>query len=219
MSLHQSVLEHWHEFSEPLEGRVHSMYLDILGLVTTGVGNLIDRSYIAAQLPWYHEKTGQPATKVEIAAAWQELKSRKDLAKLHWKYAAKLNDLRLTDAAIDALVLSKLHSNAEYVERKYFPDFSRWPADAQLAAMSMAWAVGPGFPEKFKYWTKFAAKQDWVSAKGCCKIREINNPGVVPRNRQNEKCHDNAHVVATSGMDPTELHWPALVVEPIVITP
>ena len=193
------------------------MYLDILGLVTTGVGNLIDRADVAAALPWYHEATGQRATKAEVIAAWQALKARQDLAKLHWKYAARLNDLRLKDADIDALVTSKLHGNAEYITRKYFPDFPDWPADAQLAAMSMAWAVGPGFPDKFKNWTKFAKLQDWISAKACCKIREINNPGVVPRNRQNEKCHDNAYTVAKAGMDRAELHWPALLLEPVII--
>ena len=40
--IRQSVIDRWHEFSEPLEGRVNSMYLDVKGLVTTCVGNLID---------------------------------------------------------------------------------------------------------------------------------------------------------------------------------
>jgi GH24 family phage-related lysozyme (muramidase) len=213
-----SVLERWHQYSEPLEGRVHSMYLDILGLVTTGVGNLIDTPAQAALLPWHHEKTGAPATRAEIHMAWAALKKRKDLASRHWKYAAELNDLRLTDAAIDALVSSKVQSNAAYLAKTYFLDFANWPADAQLAALSMAWAVGPGFPAKFPNWTKFAKVQDWVSAKACCKIREAGNPGVVPRNRAQELCHDNAATVRENGFDPSELHWPALLIDPITIT-
>jgi hypothetical protein len=195
------------------------MYLDILGLVTTGTGNLIDTAGQAAQLPWYHEATGAPATKPEIIAAWHALKARKDLAKLHWKYAAKLNDLRLTDAAIDTLVLGKLQANAAFVEKNYFRDFKSWPADAQLACMSMAWAVGPGFPVKFSNWRRFAEKQDWVSAKACCKIRTVGNPGVVPRNRHNELCHDNAATVNEHGLDISTLHWPAILLPPVVITP
>lgn len=195
------------------------MYLDILGLATTGQGNLIDTPDAAAALPWCHEGSGARATPAEIRAAWAQLKARKDLAKMHWKYAAALNDLRLSDEAIDALVLSKLRSNAAYVTRVYFPDFPQWAADAQLACMSMAWAVGPGFPTKFVNWTKFAKNQDWTRAKACCKIREIGNPGVVPRNRANELCHDNASIVHDSGLDPSELHWPAVLVNPVVITP
>jgi hypothetical protein len=216
-----SVLNKWHEFSEPLEGRVSSMYLDILGLVTVGVGNLIDTPGQAIALPFVHEKTGERATAAEIAEAWRALKGRQDLSKLHWKYAAALNDLRLTDRAIDELVLGKLESNARHLQKNYFRDFATWPADAQLAALSMAWAMGPDFPRKFGNWTKFALLQDWVSAKACCKIRETGNPGVVPRTRQNEKCHDNAASVAASGglLDPAELFWPATVLQPVVITP
>ncbi len=217
-----SVLDAWHGFSEPLEGRVHSMYLDILGLVTTGVGNLIDTADQAAALPWVHERTGARATREEVIAAWRQLKARKDLAKLHWKYAAALNDLRLTDAAIDDLVSAKLQSNASYLQAKHFRDFGEWPADAQLAALSMAWAVGPGFPLKFGNFTRAvvaAGPSRWLDAKACCKIRETGNPGVVPRNRQNERCFGNAHTVAAHDLDPAVLNWPALVLEPVIITP
>lgn len=40
--MHQSVREAFFPFSEPLEGRVRFMYLDINSLVSTGVGNLLD---------------------------------------------------------------------------------------------------------------------------------------------------------------------------------
>src|SRR5690606_22446954 len=39
-AMQQSVIDRWHDFSEPLEGRVSSMYLDVKGLVTCCVGNL-----------------------------------------------------------------------------------------------------------------------------------------------------------------------------------
>jgi hypothetical protein len=214
-----AVLEAWHGFSEPLEGRVHSMYLDILGLVTCGVGNLIDRPDIAAQLPWRHEKTGALATRAEVVAAWRDLKARPELAKLHWRYAAGLNDLRLTDEAIDDLVAGKLREFAIYLAAKHFRDFASWPADAQLGTLSMAWACGPGFPVKFKNFARCAEAQNWGDANACCKIREIGNPGVVPRNRANERCFLNAAVVSEHGLEPEVLHWPAVVMPPIVITP
>lgn len=215
-----AVLDAWHAFSEPLEGRVHSMYLDVLGLVTTGVGNLIDTPDQAAALPWVHERTGARATRDEVIAAWRALKARKDLAKLHYKYAAALNDLRLTDAAIDAMVLDKLRSNAAYLQSRHFRDFAEWPADAQLGVLSMAWAVGPGFPVKFGNFTRAVVAAEasrWIDAKACCKIRELGNPGVVPRNRANERCFDNAHTTHIHGLDPAALNWPALLLEPVEI--
>jgi GH24 family phage-related lysozyme (muramidase) len=204
--MNQAVLTKWHQFSEPLEGRVHSMYLDVKGLVTTGVGNLIDPVTAALPLPWKHAD-GRPASRDEIGAAWRNLKARQDLSKLHWKFAAKLNDLRLTDEDIDALVVSKLTSNAREL-RKAYPNFDDFPADAQLACLSMAWAVGPGFPAIFKNFSRFAVQQDWPNAKLCAKIKTENNPGIVPRNARNALCFDNAATVIQYALDRSVLHWP-----------
>lgn len=204
--MHSSVLSIWHTFSEPLEGRVHCLYLDVKGLVTTGVGNLVDPVSEALKLPWKHAD-GRLAGKDEVGAAWHNLKSQQNYAKLHWKYAAKLNDLRLTDEDIDALVVSKLATN-ERLLKKAFPKWDEWPADAQLAACSMAWAVGAGFPGIFKNFTKFANLDDWVSASACAKIKTAGNPGVVPRNKANALCFDNAATVLEFGLDRSVLHWP-----------
>jgi hypothetical protein len=204
--IHPAVLAKWHQFSEPLEGRVHSMYLDIKGLVTTGVGNLIDSVTEAQKLPWKHADA-RLASKDEVAAAWRELKSRQDLSRLHWKYAASLNDLRLTDADIDALVESKLHSNEREL-RKAYPNWDDFPADAQLGCLSMAWAVGPGFPRIFANFSRYAVQQDWGNAKLCATIKTAGNPGVIPRNENNEICFGNAAIVVQYALDRSVLHWP-----------
>lgn len=204
--MHKAVVDRWHEFSEPLEGRVHSMYLDVKGLVTTGVGNLIDPVGAALRLPWKHPD-GTAATDSEIRDQWLTLKGQQELKKLHWKYAAKVTTLRLTDQDIDALVVNKLFEN-EKALRKAYPNWDDFPADAQLGCLSMAWAVGAGFPAIFKNFSGFAVKQDWVAAKVCCKIKTDNNPGVIPRNRNNELCFDNAATVMQYGLDRSRLHWP-----------
>lgn len=201
-------IEDWHLLSSPLEGRVHSMYLDILGLVTCGVGNLIDSPYQAARLPWKHAD-GRLATKEEIYFAWADLKANKEtLKKLHWKYAAKRNDLRLTDEDIDRLVESKLCEFEVYMTKHHFPGFVDFPADAQLAICSMAWACGPGFPKQFSNFKRFANQHEWLLAKACCKIRETGNPGVRPRNVHNYLCFENAHQVKIFGLDSEALYWP-----------
>jgi GH24 family phage-related lysozyme (muramidase) len=204
--LHPAVKAAWHRFSEPLEGRVHWMYLDILGLVTTGVGNLIDPSSEAVKLPW--TINGHPASPEAIRADWDALKARQDLKRLHYKYAAPVTKCRLSDEAIDGLVLAKLEINAAFMQKNYFPDFATWPADAQLAASSMAWACGPGFPATFKNFARFANVQDWAGCKASCAIKTEGNPGVVPRNKANVLCFENAAEVASNGWPVEELHWP-----------
>lgn len=215
--MHASVLAKWHQFSLPLEGYVDCMYVDVKNLVTTAVGILIDPVGAALRLPW-KLPDGTLANDAQIREQWLTLKHHPGLPlkpggplvplpKLHWKTAAKLTTLRLTDADIDALVVGKLLDNERYL-RKAFPGWDAWPADAQLGALSMAWAVGPGFPKIFSNFTRYANEGDWLAAKVSCKIKATNNPGLVPRNRHNELCFDNAATVLGRNLDVSELHWP-----------
>lgn len=204
--MHQSVIDKWHSFSEDLEGRVLTMYLDILGLVTTGVGNLIDPVSEAVRLPWKRSDNTR-ATEAEIRESWARLKNRPDLAKRHVSHAAALTGLHLTDEDVDLLVAKKLVENERYVTG-WLPDFPNLPADAQLGIMSMAWAVGPGFNKKFPTFTGSALKGDWVAAAAACTIREEGNPGVVPRNKRNRICFSNAALVIANGLARDVVHWP-----------
>lgn len=208
--MHKSVRDAYHAFSMPLEGRVRSMYCDVKGLITTGVGNLIDPMAAALQLPWKHEGTGVLATAHEVASAWSALKEQKDkYAKLHWKYAASLNDLRLSDEDIDALVSRKLDENEAYL-RRTFKEWDSFPADAQLGILSMAWACGPGFTKTFAHFTAAALAQNWEGCVASCKIREEGNPGVVPRNAKNRFCFHNAQLVKDYVLAVDHLCWPDL---------
>lgn len=206
--LHASVVEAWPRFSEPFEGRVAGMYLDIKALATCAVGILIDPIALALPLPWKRDADGLPASEFEVRDAWHRLKARPDLAKRHVSHARALTGLHLDDADIDELVADKLASNAEFVTTHYFHDFPAFPADAQLAIMSMAWAVGPGFPTKFPLFTACIIKQDFEGAIEHCKIREDGNPGVVPRNRANRVCFANAEIVKRCGLASDILRWP-----------
>ncbi len=214
--LHASVKAAWHRFSEPLEGRVPYMYLDVKKLITVGVGLLIDPIDEAVRLKgWQIE--GRAATDREVREDWVSLRSENDrriregetpLHKLHHKYAAKYTRARLPDDALDALVLAKLESNAAFMQKHYFPDFAVWPADAQLATSSTAWACGPGFPATFKNFARFAKVQDWAGCKASCAIKTDNNPGIIPRNKANVLCFENAFEVSSNGWPVEELHWP-----------
>lgn len=212
--MHPSVHAAWHAFSTPFEGRVLSMYLDIKGLVTTGVGNLIDTVHEAQKLPWRKESSGQLATPYEIGEAWHKLKGAQELAHKHTSHARALTGLVLTDAAVDALVERKLRENDEFITTHWFPHFQQIPADAQLAILSMAWAVGPAFNTKFPLFTHAALAGKWWECAERCTIREEGNPGVVPRNKANRICFKNASGVVSHSEDPSVLWWPRQFVNP-----
>lgn len=216
-ALNRHVAEAFPAFTQALEGHVDHMYVDILGLVTTGRGNLIDPIDAAVRLPWKID--GRPATAREIREDWLALKNEDErrvrfggkprpLRELHFKYAAPLTRCRLTSADIDDLTASKLDSNVAFMVANHFPEFATWPADAQLAVCSMAWAVGPAFARKFPSFAKFAQAQQWAACESACTIREAGNPGVVPRNKHNRLCFSNAAYVVEHGRNPDRLYWP-----------
>ena len=182
--MRQVVIDIFAELSTQYEGRVAWMYLDCKGLVTTGIGNLIDSISEAAKLPWQH-LDGTPASRDEIAAEWKLVKAHQEMAHLGYVACKRLCGLRLTDAAIDALVDAKLLSNWAFMRKTYpcFAEAEQWPAAAQLAASLMAWAVGPGFPSIFKNWAVCAAKQDWPGCAATSEISSKGNVGVIPRNK------------------------------------
>lgn len=199
--------EQYHAFSTPLEGRVPSMYVDGKGLITCGVGNLIDPFTLAQSLPWTLD-TGAPAGAEQVQLDWRKLKDgAAHYSKLHWKFAQADTKCRLTDAAIDALVDRQIQGNEEIL-RKRFSGWDQFPADAQLAIMSIAWAVGAGFYRIFTNLAKAIDSEDWEACVLTCKIKEEGNPGVVPRNAKNRFCFHNAALTHAAGGDVATLWWP-----------
>jgi hypothetical protein len=191
--VHQSVQDAFIPFNEPLEGRVHFMYLDVKSLVSTGVGNLLDADdptsfgstpqllADAFTLGWTDKDTGAGAG--EIQQEYQTVKfSGTALAALPQKEA--ITRLRITDEAIDGLIVTKLASfEASLRGRVPFAALDDWPADAQLGLFSMAWAMGPLF--RFPNFEAAAAAQDWLTMAHECRMTEAGNPGVIPRNVRN----------------------------------
>jgi len=203
---HTSVRNGFLAFSQPLEGRVHWMYLDIKGLVTTGVGNLIDPVASALKLPFVHKGDESLASEAEIGAEWQALKGNQALAQKGHRACEAITELRLTDAAIDQLVLAKFVGN-DRVLRHAFSNWNEWPADAQLGAHSMAWA-GAGFPIKWPKFRAAAEARNWKAMAAESHIDETGNPGVKQRNVANAQLFHNAEVVESSDVDRATLHYP-----------
>lgn len=204
--MRRAVREAFYDFTAPMEGVVPWMYSDVKGLVTTAVGNLIDPMGLAMPLPW-RRPNGTPASSEEVAAEWLRVKSDSNAAKLGHRYTQRLTALRLTDEGVRELLHRKLDEN-DAALRRYYPDFEVWPADAQLATHSMAWACGPAFgepgPRRFPRLAAALRAQDWRRAAAECRMDETGNPGLVPRNKANRVLYTNAAMAP----DPALLYWP-----------
>jgi GH24 family phage-related lysozyme (muramidase) len=205
--MRQSVRDYFNSFSTKFEGRLPFMYLDVKGLVTTGIGNLIDPIGSAMVLPWVHKSDDSPASATEISQEWNDVKNHQEMAPKGGSYFGSMTQLKLTDEAIDSLILSKLDENERYLKNR-FPQYDNWPADAQLGVLSMAWAMGPGF--KFpRFETAINARPpDFDMAAVESHMNDTGNPGLVPRNAANVLLFRNASSAVTRGMPFDTLYYP-----------
>jgi GH24 family phage-related lysozyme (muramidase) len=201
-------------FSTKFEGCIPYMYLDILGLVTVAVGNLVDPVELAEALPFrFKANPGTPATPAQIAAEWQTLKGNPDLARQGHLACAPLTQLELGDDSIDALILKQLSGNEGFLKRQTpFLNFDTWPADAQLGLLSMAWAMGPAGPGGFPHFSAACKNSDFNGAAAECGMNATNNAGLVSRNQANFTLFSNAALVlsgeAAGTFDRANLYWP-----------
>lgn len=205
--IYPSVRAAFVPFSVRFEGSVSWMYLDVKGLVTIAVGVLVDPLDLALDTLDGHmvrKLDGAPATRHEIAADWQAIKRHPDLARRGHRAAESVAWLRLTPEGLEAVTLAKLDAMLVQLARR-FPQLPSWPASAQLAVISLAWACGAGF--RFPKTERALLARDWTTAAEEAVIDATGNPGVVPRNEANRQLLlAAAHVEATGG-DPAALRW------------
>jgi hypothetical protein len=215
----QSVQSGFGAFNTQFEGCIPYMYLDIKGLVTVAVGNLVDPVELAQALPFHFKNKpgiaapGSPATPAQIAAEWQTLKNDPSLATKGHIACGPRTQLELSNDSIDSLILDRLTRNEGFLKRQqWFQDFDAWPADAQLGLLSMAWAMGPAGPGEFPHFRAACQNLDFNAAAGECKMNETGNPGLVPRNLANFTLFSNAAIVlareAQGGFQRSNLYYP-----------
>src|ERR1035437_159744 len=223
--MYLSVKLRFRSFNEPFEGVVPWMDQDIKGLITVGVGNLIDPVAAATELPfrWKNKpglKTpGMPASKADIEAEWKKIKDDSTLALKGHRACEGITNLELSDEGINALIGKRLQQNEAYlVKQAPFKNFDQWPADAQMALLSIARAMGPGGPPQFKTMAAGCEKLDFDKAAANCRIDETGNPGIVPRNKADKLLFGNAAAMVAATMDFSVLHYPAIVTKPVVDT-
>lgn len=204
--MRSSVSAAFIQFTAQLEGVVPWMYADVKGLVTTGIGNLIDPIYHALPLPWLRAD-GTLASPVEIESEWNRIKSNPLCAKYGHKYAKQFTNLHLSDDGVEELVLGKLDQFDRYLASR-FHEWDSWPADAQLATLSVSWACGPAF--RFPALDQALRDRDFAMAAKHCHISESGNPGIIPRNKANHALYMNASRSGAWRYSEDELVWPSI---------
>lgn len=139
------------------EGVTTWMYLDTKGLVTTGVGFLINTVAGAQDLPW-QTKDGKPATAAQIKTEWTRVHNQQT-----WKKFNGLNSVWRNSAFLslpmDTVDAKLLETTERFWKRlaQGVPMIDLAPADAQLALMDEAWQNGPAFLDKGTIWTNTRA--------------------------------------------------------------
>lgn len=220
--MRQAVRDAFAAFSRPLEGWCNWPYLDEEGYVTTGMGDLIDPMSLSLVLPWQFRGSGAPATRVQVATDWARVKALQAYRK-EGGYSSVFKDsavLVLSDAGIEILSSMKLDGNDTYLAAS-FPGYINWPADAQLALNSMAWALGRAFRPEFP---RFAAAVDAldfqtaagklgdanvdVTCRGQAWMEDSANPGLRRRNVENKVLFQNAAIIVAGKLDCDTLYFP-----------
>ncbi|WEO99328.1 peptidoglycan-binding domain-containing protein [Streptomyces sp. FXJ1.172] len=210
-----SVHNFWIQFNDPLEGRVNYMYLDQKGWVSTGIGNKIDETAHADSAPtdaersqslaearelhWIVNDDGSDATADQVAADWDTVKGHLEKASEgHNAFQPPMTKLHLDDSEIDRNVFAKLDQmESVLLSRSEFSDFASWPANAQLATLSMCWALGPTLND-FPMFRAAVANHDWKGAADQCHFTP--DEGTIQiRNKLDREHFQLAQLVADQG--------------------
>lgn len=162
--MREAIKKAFFDYTVSHEGYTPFMYADSLNLVTTGVGNLIDASARnsrdtspsamapAMKLPWKlkgdgwtskNPTVGRLATPEEVIEEWSNVKLDPMQGKNGGFAYANKTKLTLSMEDIQSLFDETREKMENALRSKYFPNYDEWPADAQVAIMSMSWAMGP----------------------------------------------------------------------------
>ncbi|HWO14805.1 MAG TPA: hypothetical protein VNN80_35120 [Polyangiaceae bacterium] len=223
--MHASARAGWQQYITRDEGEVAHMYLDTKGLMTVGIGNLIDPVSLATPLPFQFKAVnkakapaGRVATHAEIEAEWKFIKNHPDRAKFISKghrQCEPVTDLELSSANIRQLFDNKTADNERQL-RGYFSDYDFWPADAQIALMAMAWGLGAGFPARWPKFTAACRKKDFDAAAADSRVKTWR----AHRNEGSLRLFGNAaRVLANPDFyTATTLYYPRILLDAITVT-
>jgi hypothetical protein len=174
----------------------------------------------AMSLPWKFKGAGwtaknpvagDDASPSDIAAEWTRVKQLNEVIpdfsqRGGFAYAGS-SVLTLTADDVREL-FEKTATSYATILKGYYPNWDEWPADAQFAALSMAWGMGPNFPSFYPSFSRAVRNLDFDTAaeesffkyvQGGTKEERLN------RNADNEHAFKLAAQVIRDGLDRDEL--------------
>lgn len=157
------------------EGSIPWMYLDTVGKVTVGVGNMLPNAAAAQALP-FEEADGRAANAGVIADAFQDV-SAQPKGRPAGAYES-VTSIRLSEQGIDDLLDQRI-DEFESGLRQLFPGFDSYPDPARMGILDMAFNLGlNGLQTKFPTFTRCARNKDWNCCANQCRrtgIQESRN--------------------------------------------
>lgn len=178
---HPIVRDSFVAFTSRFEGRIRWPYLDAKSIVTAAIGIALPQPSDMCSLPWMVDD--RAATHGEMYAAWATVHGHTELAGIGggqpvWQ---RLTDVRLPLASLDGITLERFDANDGRLS-----GIARWgefPADAQLAVHSMAYAMGvQRLYAEFPRFMGAIVRLDFATAASEAHMSELGNAPLKPRN-------------------------------------
>lgn len=173
----------WQDFRKEIvisEGSIPHMYLDTVGKVTVGVGNMLPDVAAAQSLPFVVRATSKNATKDQIKTDFDTV-SQQPRGQVASRYKA-VTKLDLPENAINTLLDTRIATFKRELKLS-FPEFETYPTNVQFALTDMAFNLGTnGVVTKFPKFTKAIKAKDWATA-----AKESNRPQVNSHRNQTVK--------------------------------
>ena len=209
--MRDSVRSAWVTTNTPLEGVLPWMYLDRLGYVTSGMGDLLEPVGAALAIEWVNAD-GSTASDADVTAAWNAVDAlRSDDKGVEQSSGpatqgggafGPYTSIRLTPATIQTLVAGKLDSMEPTLRARY-KNWDSMPADAQWTILSMSWAMGEGFE-----FPEFDAAINAAQYAKAAPLSTFRGTGVQTRIADDELALNNAQVVADNFLPREILYYP-----------
>lgn len=199
--LRLAVLQSFRSFTKRHEAETDRLYCDHKGLPTFGLGQLVRTPVDTLSIPWRRTDSSL-ATDAEKLADWHRVRDYPGAAELSLRIPVGPTTLRVSPEDLTRLFEARRDANARALARR-FPAFPGWPAPAQFAVMSLAWAAGTSFD--FPKCAAALAQGDFLGAAAECQINEVKTKGVKARNDSNRWLLLDAHTCMRLGRDPDTL--------------
>ena len=149
------------EYLRRHEGVVNYMYLDVVGLVTIGVGFLLPNAAAALELALIRRDTGAAASDAEKRSDWESVHARPK-AELAVNYRV-FTRLDLPDAAIESALRARIADFSRNLQSR-FPKFPDFPAPAQTGMIDMVYSLGAaGLFRGFPRFCEAVDREDWLA--------------------------------------------------------